>query len=102
MTLKQKGFSLVELLVSVAVVTLILSVILYNYQSLNSSIILSSNVQQLLIFIRKAQTYGLSVKEAGVGTGNFSYAYGIDITTSSVHFITLFIDKNGNGIYDPG
>ncbi len=107
------GFTLVEVMVSVSITTLIMLVVLFTYGTFNDSLALSSAGQELSIAIRKAQTYGLAVKEVSVGSGQFGSAYGIyvnsNVADSGNYYI--FIDKKdlpfgdgtvGNGKYDVG
>lgn len=97
------GFSLVELLVSMAIVAVIMSVVLWNYSGFNDSLALNSAGQRLAIAVRQAEVYGLSVKEVGAGSGNFNSAYGIHVSRTQMQgdFI-LFVDKNANNVYDAG
>ena len=101
------GFTLIEMLVSVAIVTIIMSVILYDYSTFNDNLALSSAGQEMAILIRQAQTYGLSVK--GVSGANidqqFNSAYGIDFNSSPTNNNNIryyvFADLNGDKDFDP-
>jgi prepilin-type N-terminal cleavage/methylation domain-containing protein len=98
-----KGFTLVEILVSISILTLITGSMIFNYRGSSDNFNLNSAAQELAIAVRQAQSYGLSVKESGVGTGSFSYAYGIyayPILDPTSYY--LFVDRNGNDLYDPG
>jgi prepilin-type N-terminal cleavage/methylation domain-containing protein len=101
MTLK-KGFTLIELLVSISIVTVIMAVVIFNYGGFNDTLALSAAEQDLAIAVREAQTYGLSVKEVSVGSGQFNAAYGIYFSPTSPSEYDVFVDKNGNGLYDAG
>ncbi len=97
------GFTLIELLVSVSIVTVIMSVVIFNYGGFNDTLALSAAEQDLAVAVREAQTYGLSVKEVSVGSGNFLSAYGIYFSpTSAGSEYDVFVDANRNGLYDPG
>ncbi len=98
-----KGFSLVELLVSISIVTMIMTVVLFGYSTFNDNLALSAAGQELAIAVRQTQSYGLNVKEVTAGSGLFSYAYGIyfDPNTSSSDFY-IFVDANNNKVYDVG
>src|SRR3989344_223528 len=97
------GFTLVELLVSVAIVVLIMSVVLFNYTGFNDNLALASGGQELAIAIRQAQTYGLTVKEVTPGGGRFDSAYGIYFDpSSSPSAYYIFADINSNKTYDAG
>ncbi len=99
----KRGFSLIELLVSIAIITFLMGTVLFSYRDSNDRLVVNSAAQELAIAIRQAQSYGLSVKESGIGTGAFSYAYGIyasPILDNTSYYI--FIDRNANGLYDAG
>ena len=98
-----KGFSLVELLVSIAIITLIISTVLYNYGGFNDRLAISAAAQEIAVAVRQAQTYGLTVKEVIVGGGGFSSAYGVyfDFNSDPTNYY-IFADTNSNGKYDVG
>lgn len=77
--------------------------VLYNYGSFNDRLALSAAAQEIAIAVRQAQTYGLTVKEASIGGGTFTYAYGVyfDFNTEPASYY-LFVDSNANGKYDVG
>lgn len=99
-----RGFTLVELIVTSAIITIILSVVMFNYGSFNDKLALSSAVQEMAITMRQAQAYGINVKEAGVNSNQFNYAYGIyfNSNTGSNTSYLIFIDSNNNYKYDSG
>ncbi len=96
------GFTLVELIVSLAIVSLIMSVVSYNYSAFNDELAVSAGGQEIASVLRQAQTYGLSVKEAAAGSGQFNSAYGVYVDTGDNTHYYLFVDTNGNKKYDPG
>ena len=57
------GFTLIEMLVSIGIVSLIMAVVFFNYGTFNDDLALTSAGQELSIAVRQAQSYGLSVKE---------------------------------------
>ena len=97
------GFTLVEMLVSVSVLGLIMSVALYNYGTFNDDLVLSSAGQEIAIAMRQAQTYGLTVKEVSTHGGVFSSAYGIyfDTDTEPTSYY-IFADTNSNFKFENG
>jgi len=97
----KKAFTLIELLVSMSIITVILSGVLYNYGGFNDSLAVSSATQEMAITIRQAQAYGINVKESGVDSGQFNYAYGIYFNTQSPSSYVVFVDSTPtNNIYD--
>lgn len=91
------GFSLVELIISIAIIALITGVILARYGSFNSTVLLTSLAYDVALSIREAQVLGISVRsDAGV----FSDAYGMHFTEGTTYL--LFIDSDDSGDYDDG
>lgn len=98
-SLPSRGFTLTELVVVIAIMTLLTSVFILQQQRFESSTLLRSLAYSIALSIREAQTYGISVKSFG---GNFP-AYGVyfePATYPKDYF--LFADVNDNGKYDPG
>lgn len=96
----RSGFTLVEAVVSIAIVSIIMSVVLFNYSTFSDNLALSSAAQEMAVTIRQAQTYGLSVKEVTPGGGVFDRAYGIYFNINDQSNYYLFVDSNGNKKYD--
>ena len=99
----KKGLTLVELLVTIGIATVLLAITLFDYGTFNDKVALSSAGQEMAIAIKQAQIYGLSVKEVGIGTGNFNSAYGIYFNpgcNSGVYYV--FADTNSNKKFDVG
>ncbi len=94
-----KGFTIAEIIVSIAIVVLMMSVVLFGYRAYNDNIILSSAASEMAVTIRQAQSYGVSVKQLA-GTNDFNTSYGIWFDLSNPGSYYMFADKNGNGKYD--
>ena len=96
------GFTLVEMMVSISIITIITLVVLFDYKNFNDNLSLSAAQQEISIAIRQAQIYGISVKEsAGSSCGsNFCSGYGIYFNPNDPTSYYLFVDKNNNGMYD--
>ena len=96
-----KGFTLVELLVTLSIFVILTGVVLWNQTKFNSSILLTNLAYDTALTIRQAQTYGINVREFN-GTGQF-FPYGVHFETGvNSKFFILFADSNNNGIYDSG
>lgn len=99
----ESGFTLVEMMVTLSIVTLIMLTVLFNYSSFNDRLALSSAAQELAIAIRQAQTYGLTVRETKANTRVFDKAYGIYFDSRSAGNLYkdyyLFVDLNGDNKY---
>lgn len=99
---KQRGFSLVELIVVVAIFIVLTSVILFNQNKFSSDVAVGNLAYDIALQIRKAQVYGLLVREDMSSGGGFNNGYGINFMTRSdgeIYFI-LFTDVNNNGVFD--
>ncbi len=89
------GFSLLEMLVVIAIFGILTAVIVFNYGKFNSEIIFTNVAYELALSIREAQVYSLGVAVAG---DDFDTRYGVyfDIEEDDQKFI-FFADKDDNG-----
>ncbi len=90
----EKGFTLVELVVSLAIFAFMTIFLIAKYGTFNQSVLLTNLAYDVALNIRTAQSYGLNVKSVPSSTGApasdvFKYPYG-------VHF-----DKNVSGSPPP-
>ncbi len=109
---KRRGFTIVELIVSVAIFAFMTALLLAKYGNFNQSVLLTNLAYDIALVIRSAQSYGLNVKSVpGSGTNysnQFNYPYGVHLSlfeSNSIFIntkITLFADVNGNNVYDVG
>ena len=96
-TSDSRGFTLAEVLVTLAIFTVITGVVLTRYKDFSGGIILSNLAYEVAITIRQAQVYGLSVKNAG--SSNFNIPYGIHLPGPVSNSFVLFADVDNDG-YD--
>lgn len=101
-----RGFSLMEMMVSIAIVALIMAVVVLNQGDFTDSFNLSTNTNDLELQIRQEQVFGISVKEF---ENEFSSAYGVSLSTLSEEekfAYIVFADRASggvkNGTYDSG
>lgn len=102
--LKNKGFSLIELLVVVMIFMVITSVVLFNQNKFSSDISISNVAYAVALQVRQAQVYGTLVRSS-TSTDSFNSGYAIHLynTGDAVHpkgAFKLFTDDNGNFQYD--
>ncbi len=119
---KNSGFTLIELMVSLAIFAFMTAFLLAKYGTFNQSTLVTNLAYDAALTIRSAQSYGLNVQNAvnsqgtnltcsgqtGYTSGNacFYYAYGVHFggTTPTNRFI-LFVDLNtgqsNSGVYVP-
>ncbi len=91
------GFSLIELMVTMAIVILVTGISLARYGSFNNSVLLKSQAYELALDIRQTQLYGVSVTSQ---TGDFNSPFGIVFTENSNSYI-LFQD-DGDYVFESG
>jgi prepilin-type N-terminal cleavage/methylation domain-containing protein len=77
-TNQTKGFTLVELLVTIAIFVFMTAVIMAKYNSFYSGTIFKNIAYDIALTIRQAQTYGISVKINE--SPNYNRAYGVNIS----------------------
>jgi prepilin-type N-terminal cleavage/methylation domain-containing protein len=102
MKIYNRAYTLVELMVTVSIITMLTSIVVYSYSNFNDKIALTSAGQELAVSIRQAQTFGLNVKENIVGSGSFDSAYGIFFDLSNLDRYIIFADTNKNKLYNSG
>jgi len=76
----QKGFTLIEMLVVLAITTILVGVVLFNYRSADSALIMRNLAYEVSLTIRQAQTYGLGVRDSQELNNAFDIAYGVQFT----------------------
>lgn len=105
--IKNNGFTLMEILVSISIVTLISTIFLANYHALNRQALLNAATRQLVSDIRLIQSYTMGLKELN---GSFPVGgWGITFTAGGQNY-SFCADKNENkscfdmflGNYDAG
>lgn len=93
----RRGFTLVELLVVLSILTVISSILLANHTRFNSTVLLTSLAYDVALSVREAQVYGVSVRQF---SDDFQVGYGVHFSTSNSY--AFFADTNANQIYDDG
>jgi prepilin-type N-terminal cleavage/methylation domain-containing protein len=74
------GFTLVEMMVVMTLVTILATVIIFNHQKFNDNLELTNLSYEVALSLRQAQVYGVSVKEFKEGTTEeqrFGTPYGV-------------------------
>lgn len=96
-----RGFTFIEVLVSIAIIGLITALIMVRYGAFNSSVLLKNQAYEIALDIREAQSFATSVRGEGV---DFRSAYGLYFSTATNQNLTYFFfqDTNGNEIYNGG
>ncbi|MDP2593590.1 MAG: type II secretion system protein [bacterium] len=89
----RRGFTLIELVISIAIFLLVATVALFGYGKFRESITITNLSYDVALSIRQAQTYGLSVREFG---GAFDAGYGVHFSKDRPNSFVLFADINGD------
>ncbi len=102
--MNSRAFTLVELLVSVAIFTMMTVLLVVKYGNFNQSVLLTNLAYDVALTIRTAQTYGLSVKNVDTSTASFDNGYGVHFDTSSANKrkIIFFADRDNDKLYTSG
>ena len=91
--MKKKGFTLIELMVTVTIMMIMTAVVLFNYNQFNDSSLLNAFAYDLSLTIRQAQVYGEAVRESGGSQGagisvdsvsNFNSTYSVHFDSTAV------------------
>ncbi|MEI8249453.1 MAG: type II secretion system protein [Candidatus Taylorbacteria bacterium] len=109
--LRNRGFTLVELMVTASIFVFMTALVVAKYGTFNQSVLLTNLAYDVALTVRTAQTYGLSVQGQTSGGGPlvFNSAYGIHFDTSNGTVMKLFADTNildtpinpTDHVYDP-
>jgi hypothetical protein len=91
-TLNSGGFTLVELIISVSIITLFGMLLLIKHDQFGESIALNNLAYETGLALREAQVFGISVREQT--GGEFAYAYGVHFDYSSPDRFVSFIDSH--------
>ncbi len=98
-----RGFTVVELITTLGIVTVLLTIILFNQSKFIDGAALSNTADEMGISISQSQAYGIAAREHISGTSNFSVAYGLTaslLSSGSGSSYILFADLNDNQSYD--
>ena len=94
------GFSMVELLVSIGIVVLVLSIVITRQQAFNGAVLLRSQAYDIALAMREVQLGAIS--SASDGSGEFRSVQGVYFDTSNSQQYRLFRDANDNQFWDTG
>ncbi|MFH0846007.1 MAG: prepilin-type N-terminal cleavage/methylation domain-containing protein [Patescibacteria group bacterium] len=97
----QRGFSLMELLVTIAILMVVSGLVFFNQSQFNNSTLIENLAYEMSLAIRQAQSFGLQVK--GIGA-DFDNGYGVYFEKDSDEFL-IFSDTypvTPNFVYDDG
>lgn len=96
--LRQKGYTLIEMLVVVSIISILMGTTLYNYSRQSNDEVLLFEAQKLAQFLRRAQNLALSPQSGGLLANGFGVR--VSKATNSV-FLFRDVGAPPNYIYDP-
>jgi prepilin-type N-terminal cleavage/methylation domain-containing protein len=96
--MKNKGFTLIELVVVVSVIAILSVVFLANYRGGEGEFALKRSAHRMAQDIRDAEERSTATQDF---KGIYQGGYGIFLTEGSSSYI-LFVDCNGDGLYNEG
>ena len=97
--MKQSGFSLIELMVAVGILTLINIMIFASYPEFSQKMALKRTSEEVALIARQAQAYALGIKRPVSGEEDY-YGFGIHFDKSDSKSLILFADSNSDKTYD--
>lgn len=98
---RRRGFTLVEMMTSVAIIGIIAGVIAYNHSRFDSDFEVTNIAYRIALAARQAQVYGISSREfSGGGAEVFTGTYGLHFRNLTPTSFILFSDSNGDNKYN--
>ncbi len=94
----QSGFGLIELLVSISIAVLVMSVVMFNQKGSNSSVLLRSQAYEVALGLREVQLSAVSANRQTAGYRNVLGMY-FNTTASTKGSYYTFLDT-GNYFYE--
>lgn len=93
----QEGFTMIEMLVVLAIFTVMTLVVMFNYGRFNSQTIMTNMAYEVALTTRQAQVYSLGVRGGGdESLTDFSKHYGISVNLANNKNFIFFLDENNN------
>ncbi len=107
--MSRSGFTLIEILVAIAIMTIIMGVVVFDHQKFSDQLRITNLAYQIALSVREAQAYGINVRgDVTTGGNQFNVGYGVHFSTEENTSYTTFIDRGdpddtssiGNSQYD--
>lgn len=101
---QKKGFTLIEMIVVIAMIITLTAIVLFNSSKLNSAVRVANSAYEISLMVHETQVAGLAVRaSSNTFTANtFSVSHGIHFDVNTPTKVVLFADLNGNSTYDLG
>lgn len=100
-TVQSRGFTLVELLVTISIFIVLTGVVLAKYRTFNTNAGFANATEDIVLALRQAQVYGVSAKAT---SGSFTKPYGVwlNMATPTPVPPIFFFDTDEDGKYIAG
>lgn len=96
---KDRGFTLIEMLVVISIIAILSSMVFFNYKTGKNQLALERTARKLVQDIRKVQLMAGLKKKDCPEHPNYKYGYGISLSKANKTYYILFADCDGNEIY---
>lgn len=98
----KRGFSLIELLVTISIYIIISAIVVVNYREYSNNAIAANAPEDVVLALRQAQVYGAGGKGCAAASP-FDCRFGVVFTTiaGSEKGLIIYADNNDNKTYDP-
>lgn len=98
-TLRNRGFSFIELTVSLAIFTILTSAVMFSQSTLNNRLNVESLSQQIAQWVRDAQISAMSVRRT-TQSSVYTSGYGLHFDIATPNQFIYFADRDKNGKYE--
>lgn len=85
MKIKNKGFTLIELMITVGIFAIMTALLVAKYGTFNNGVLLTNLAYDIALNIRSAQSYGLNTR--GDDSDSFIGTYSVSFEKNKKHFI---------------
>ena len=99
--MKQEGFSLIELMVAVGIITVINIMIFASYPEFSQKLSLKRTSEEVALIVRQAQAYAQGIKRP-VSDGEDYFGFGVNFDKTAPTTLILFTDSDSDKTYDNG
>lgn len=97
---KERGFTLVELVVVVGIMSVIMLLVFFNSKRFNDDLNLRTAATEISLALRQAQNFGISVRESSSGSATFTSPYGTAFDLSNPTYAFIYSDTNNDRAYN--
>ncbi len=98
-----RGFTLVELLISISIIGIVTAIVLVKYTSFDSTVLLKSLAYEIALTLREAQIKSVSVLRTGSDANTFLYPFGVTFTPGEkAYTVFRFASPTAGPSYDIG